>query len=333
MVTADHVFSERALDGVVGSGEPSVLVDPKAEPRVLGEATRARVGPDGRVLSLGKEVHAPVAECGAFLLPPTIFGAIRTSRERGDASLSGAVTELASRERVGAVPLGPGAWWHDVDTPEDLARAGRLLRRSLPRPTDGPVARILNRRLSVPISWTLARFRPNPDLLSGIALAMTMAAAVLLATGNGLAGGLLAQAGSVLDGVDGEVARLTLRAGPRGTLLDGVLDRLGDAAIIAALGIWAAGTGTAPAIVVPLVAGATTGAMLSMATKDRVAALGLEPPSERRIGWVLGGRDGRLFLVAVLAVAGEPVAALAVPAATSLLSSALRVLFARHAPA
>jgi phosphatidylglycerophosphate synthase len=132
--------------------------------------------------------------------------------------------------------------------------------------------------------------------------------------------------------VDGEVARLQLRAGPRGTLLDGVLDRLGDAALCAALGVWALDTGTGAAAAVLLVTAATAGAMLSMATKDRVAALGLEPPSERRIGWLLGGRDGRLFLIGVLAVLGLPVAALAATAATSLGSAAIRVSFARTVP-
>jgi choline kinase/phosphatidylglycerophosphate synthase len=333
LVTADHVFSEGALDPLLGGGEPSVLVDRTPDPGILGEATKAAIGPDGRVTALGKDVPTAVAECGAFVLPPDVFRAVRVRRRRGDASLSGAVTEVASRERVAPIPLPLGAWWQDVDTLEDLVRAGRLLRRSLPRATDGPVARLVNRRISVPISWALARFRPNPDLLSGIALLVGVASAVLLAAGEGVAGGVLAQAGSILDGVDGEVARLTLRAGPRGTLLDGVLDRLGDAAIVAALGIWAVGSGTPPTMAVVLVAAATAGAILSMATKDRVAALGLEPPSERRIGWVLGGRDGRLFLIGLFAILGQPVAALAVPAAASLLSSALRVLFARHAPA
>jgi hypothetical protein len=85
-------------------------------------------------------------------------------------------------------------------------------------------------------------------------------------------------------------------------------------------------------VVVVLVAGATSGAMLSMATKDRVAALGLEPPSERRIGWLLGGRDGRLLLIAVLSVLGMPQAALAATAGTSLVSAAIRVSFARTVP-
>jgi CDP-L-myo-inositol myo-inositolphosphotransferase len=243
------------------------------------------------------------------------------------------VTELARTVPVAAVPIRAEAWWQDVDTPDDLARAARLLRAGLPRPGDGPVARLLNRRLSVPVSWLLVRIGPNPDLLSAVAIVVGIVAAAFLAAGLGVAGGLLTQLCSILDGVDGEVARLQLRAGPRGTLLDGILDRLGDAAICAALGVWAAGEGTSPAVVAVLVAAATAGSMLSMATKDRVAVLGLEPPSERRIGWLLGGRDGRLLIIAVLSVLGLPVAALAASAATSLASAAIRVSFARTVPA
>jgi len=331
-VSADHVFAEDALGDVAGAGRPVVLVDPAPDPEVWKEATKARVAADGRVLELGKDTDSPAVDAGAFLLPREVFDAVRRSRARGDGSLSGAVTELGRTVPVAAVPIRAEAWWQDVDTPDDLALAARRLRAGLPRPGDGPVARLLNRRLSVPVSWLLVRFGPNPDLLSAAAFVVGLLAAALLAAGLGVAGGLMAQLCSVLDGVDGEVARLQLRAGPRGTLLDGVLDRLGDAAICAALGVWATSAGATSAVVVVLVAAATSGAMLSMATKDRVAALGLEPPSERRIGWLLGGRDGRLLLVAVLSVLGMPQAALAATAGTSLVSAAIRVSFARTVP-
>jgi choline kinase/phosphatidylglycerophosphate synthase len=332
LVSSDHLFSEDSLAEVVRAGEPAVLVDPSPGPDVWPESTKVRPAPDGSIVELGKDLDTPMAECGAFLLPPDIFEGHRTAAAGGDFSLSGAVTVLASRRRIAAIPLPSGAWWRDIDTPDDLARAGRLLRSSLPRDSDGPVARLLNRRLSVPVSWLVVRLRPNPDLLSFLAFLVGTLGAVLLGAGHGLAGGLLAQACSILDGVDGEVARLSLRAGPRGTLLDGILDRLGDAALCAGLGVWAARAGGGPTAVVLLVAAATAGAMLSMATKDRVAALGLEPPSERRLGWLLGGRDGRLFLIALLGILGMPMAALAVTAATSFLAAGLRVAFARHPP-
>ena len=158
------------------------------------------------------------------------------------------------------------------------------------------------------------------------------AGAALLAAGRGLAGALLVHASSVADGVDGEVARLQLRGGPRGALLDGVLDRVADAAILAGLGLWALdGHGTRGVLV--LTVAATAGALLSMASKDRAAALGLPPAPERALGWLLGGRDGRLLLVAVGALLGAPIAALAAVTATSALSLSLRVAFLCRPPA
>jgi len=332
LVSADHVFSDAALTDLAEAGAPALLVDPAPDPAILDEATKVRVDTDGRILELGKHLPGPTTDCGAFLLPREVFDAARVERAAGDGSLSAAVTQLGRDTPVMAVPLRTGAWWHDVDTPDDLRRAGRLLRRSLPRPGDGPVARILNRRLSIPVSWLIARLRPSPDLLSVLSFLIGVAGAVFLALGEGVIGGVLVQACSVLDGVDGEVARLTLRAGPRGTLWDGFLDRLGDVSVCAGLGLWALDAGHDSTVTVLWLVAATAGAVLSMATKDRVAALGLEPPSERRIGWLLGGRDGRLLVVFLLAIFGEPMWALAVTATTSLVSAALRVGFARNPP-
>jgi phosphatidylglycerophosphate synthase len=168
--------------------------------------------------------------------------------------------------------------------------------------------------------------------VSLVAFTLGLAGAALLAAGQGLAGGLLVYASSVADGVDGEVARLQLRGGPRGALLDGLMDRVGDAAILAGLGLWAL-DGHGPRGVLVLTVAATAGALLSMASKDRAAALGLPPAPERALGWLLGGRDGRLLLVAVGAVLGAPVAALATVTATSALSLGLRVAFLRRPPA
>ena len=125
--------------------------------------------------------------------------------------------------------------------------------------------------------------------MSLVAFTLGLAGAALLAVGQGLAGGLLVHASSVADGVDGEVARLQLRGGPRGALLDGLLDRVGDAAILAGLGLWAL-AGHGPRGVLVLTVAATAGALLSMASKDRAAALGLPPAPERRWGgcWAAG---------------------------------------------
>jgi len=331
LITADHLFGEGGLDRLLVAGAPAVLIDPAPDRAAWAEGTRVRVV-DQAVVAFGKHLEEPAIDCGAFLLPPEVFGRQHQAASEGDHSLAGAVTRLAQTRPLRAVALPTGCWWQDVDTPQDARVARMALRRSLVKEADGPVSRWLNRPLSTRLSMLLARLRPAPDLVSLVAFGFGLAGAVLLAVGQGLAGGLLVHTSSVADGVDGEVARLQLRGGPRGALLDGVLDRVGDAAILAGLGLWALDGHDARGVLVLSVA-ATTGALLSMASKDRAAALGLPPAPERALGWLLGGRDGRLLLVAVGALLGAPLAALAAVTATSALSLGLRVGFLRRPPA
>jgi 1L-myo-inositol 1-phosphate cytidylyltransferase / CDP-L-myo-inositol myo-inositolphosphotransferase len=331
LVTADHIFGEGGLDWLLRAGEPAVLIDPAPDQPAWAEGTRVRVM-DGCVVAFGKHLEEPAIDCGAFVLPLEVFERQHRAASEGDHTLAGAVTRLAQTRPLRAVALPIGCWWQDVDTPQDVRAARVALRRSLSKDGDGPVSRLLNRPLSTRLSMALAPLRPAPDLVSLVAFVFGLAGAVLLAGGQGLAGGLLVHASSVADGVDGEVARLQLRGGPRGALLDGVLDRVGDAAILAGLGLWALDGHDAGGVLVLTVA-ATAGALLSMASKDRAAALGLPPAPERALGWLLGGRDGRLLLVTVGAVLGLPVAALAAVTATSGLSLAFRVAFLRRPPA
>jgi hypothetical protein len=96
--------------------------------------------------------------------------------------------------------------------------------------------------------------------------------------------------------------------------------------VLGGLALWALDEGGDPGIVVILTVAATAGAMLSMATKDRIAALAIPPAPERWIGFFLGGRDARLLFVTVFAVLGRPLVAIAVVAITAAASLAARLL-------
>lgn len=328
LVTTDHLFGGGALEPLLSAGRPAVLVDHAPDPDAWAEGTRVRLREENAV-AFSKDLGDPSIDCGAFLLPLATFDAQRRAAARGDDSLAGAVTELARTHPLEAVPLPSGAWWQDVDTPEDLRRASRRLRRSLTKEADGPVSRYLNRPVSTRVSMALAHIPIHPDVVSLLAFLIALAGAWTLALGMGIAGALLVHSASLLDGVDGEIARLRLRASPGGALLDGVLDRLADAAVLAALALWALAEGHDPQPVVTLAVAATTGAMLSMATKDRMTALGIPPAPERWIGFLLGGRDSRLFVVALFAIAEYPMAALATVGTATGVSLAVRLLLTR----
>lgn len=329
VLTADHVFAEGALDELILAGEPAVLIDQTPDRDAWDEGTRVRLL-DGRAVAFDKRLQAPSIDCGAFVFPAGIFEAQRRAAAAGDPSLSGAVTRFAEDHPLAVVSIPAGSWWQDVDTPEDLGRARIRLRRLLIKEGDGPVSRYLNRPISSWISIAVAPLRLSPDLVSVIAFLFGLVAAGLLATGYAIAGGILVYLASVLDGCDGEVARLQLRASPRGALLDGVLDRAADTAILAGLGLWAIADTSHPGLALGLAVAATSGAMLSMASKDRIALLGLPRAPERELGWLLGGRDGRLLLITVGALLGRPMLTLGVVAATSMLSLVLRVYFVRR---
>jgi 1L-myo-inositol 1-phosphate cytidylyltransferase / CDP-L-myo-inositol myo-inositolphosphotransferase len=327
--TADHVFGEGALDALVRSGEPAVIVDPEPSPRVWDEGTRVRIR-YGEAVTFSKQLDEPAVDCGVFVLSPEIFECQRQAAQEGDATLAGAVTRFAHRRALRAIPIARGSWWQDVDTPEDLKECRLLTRRSLIKDTDGSVSRYLNRPLSTRVSVWLSPARLSPDLLSWIAVLVGLVAAAFLSVGLGIVGGVLAHVTSVLDGMDGEAARLQMRASPRGALLDGMLDRVADAAILAGLGLWALDAAPSPAVVLLLTVAASFGSLMSMASKDRITAHGLPHANERALSWLLGGRDGRLLLVTIFGILGLPLAGLAAITATSLLTLTLRLFAVRR---
>jgi CDP-L-myo-inositol myo-inositolphosphotransferase len=328
--TADHLFSSAALEQLLAAGGPAALIDPEPGDAWDG-GTRARVE-DGWVVALSKSIDDPAIDCGVFLVSPHVFDQFDAQAGRGDFSLAGMLTASAISQPLGAVLLPAGEWWQDIDTPEDLRVARRRLRRSLSKRTDGPVSRVLNRPLSTRLSMFIAPWRIPPALLSMVSFAVSAVAALLLAFGEGLVGGLLTQAASVLDGVDGETARLHLSASPQGAFLDGVLDRVADGALIAGLGIWAAAQGVPSVAVILLVASAAVLTVLSMATKDRAQLLGLVHQRDSFGSRVLAGRDGRLLFVAAGSVVGRPAITLGVLAATAAVGLLTRVVYVLRSP-
>jgi len=122
----------------------------------------------------------------------------------------------------------PASSWHTVAAPQDLPLAERKLDGWLVKPTDGLFARS-NRRISIPISRQLIKLPITPNMVTLFVLGVSFACGVFFAQGgywNMLIGAALSVAASILDGCDGEVARLKMQSTKFGCWLETVCDYL-----------------------------------------------------------------------------------------------------------
>jgi phosphatidylglycerophosphate synthase len=114
-----------------------------------------------------------------------------------------------------------------VGTPADIRSAERRLLRSLVKDTDGFMARHVERPISLQISRRLAGTAITPNQMSLISVAVGICGGPFFLSSRPLMqtiGALLFLAHSILDGCDGELARLKFQQSRWG----GVLDFWGD---------------------------------------------------------------------------------------------------------
>jgi phosphatidylglycerophosphate synthase len=133
----------------------------------------------------------------------------------------------------------PGDLWQDLAGPEDKVEAERKLNTWLVKPTDGIFAR-MNRRISIPISRQLIKYPITPNAVTFGTLAVSIISALLFARGgywNLVLGAAVSVMASILDGCDGEVARLKLQSSDFGCWLDSICDYIYYLSIFAGIAV------------------------------------------------------------------------------------------------
>ena len=172
-------------------------------------------------------IHRPLlaVEGEALVDAATIRAALASASGHNPALRFGAPDSLPARA--------PGR----ADVRRHYARAGRAIVAATAKSTDGIVSRSLNRPISQAISRTLLRIpgiQPIHATMGTAAIGLMMfTALVALGSPVGLVlGALLFHAASVFDGVDGEIARATLRTSDRGAQIDTLIDAATNLAFI-----------------------------------------------------------------------------------------------------
>jgi phosphatidylglycerophosphate synthase len=180
-------------------------------------------GPDVRVLGMSARVRNErvAARAGAIVVAP---GALA---ERGDPP---AVRVPSDRLiDLGLFPPASSASLLDVSTAASRRRAAWHILRRTAKATDGWVSSHFNRPISCVVSFALLSLGLKASHASALTLLVGLGAAALAAQpgyATLVSAGMLFQLASVLDGVDGEMARATLTESESGARLDAIVDQI-----------------------------------------------------------------------------------------------------------
>ena len=192
---------------------------------------------------------------------------------------------------------------------------------------DGFVSRHLNRRISRPLAYILAYTPVTPNQVSFASLGIALATFFFFLYGLHITAALLAQTVSIVDGVDGDLARRKKMSSAFGGYMDSMLDRYADALIFLGLTIWAAGD---DASVYVWLTGfwALAGAFAVTYSRARIE----HAPRNLFDRGVMSAasRDVRLFVLMVGALTGQGFATLIVLASLTNTVVLLRLLYMRR---
>ncbi len=336
LVMIDHLFDPgiaRVLaDDPPAPGEMRLAVDRDKDAIFdLNDVTRVKID-DGRIEEIDKTLDDwDAGDTGVMLCTSGLFEGLERAAVSNKHRLSNGLRELACEGRARTVDV-TGMPWLDVDTPEALREGeGRLLREHGRKTRDGPVSRHLNRPVSRWLSRYLVRTSVTPNQISLVSWMLSFVAAGLMASSGYPAlaiGGALAQLASIIDGCDGEIARLKQSQSEFGGWFDAVLDRYADAVLLFGL-MWHEFAVTGTNLSVVLGFAAIVGSFLNSYTADKYD--GLMAQRLRGAPYFRLGRDVRVFLIFLGAILNQPLVTLGVIALVMNVEVVRRVVIYRSA--
>ena len=204
----------------------------------FNDATKVNVV-DDKINDIGKSINDNNAfDTGFFILNSDQFNNVNKLSVREKLSLSEVIQELVQQKKLYFIEV-PEDSWIDIDTSQDLLKAKNyLLNNSNSKINDGQISKYINRPISKWITSKIADYPLTPNQIS-IAVFFISVLSGLIISMEGyfflLLGALLAQLSSILDGCDGEIARLKLLKSKFGAWFDRVLDRYCDLFIFTGL--------------------------------------------------------------------------------------------------
>ncbi|MBL7118281.1 MAG: NTP transferase domain-containing protein [Candidatus Syntrophoarchaeum sp.] len=248
LLMCDHVFDSSILKElleyaknrerkcVLCVDEPENVFDLEDATKILLERNKPN--------AIGKGIkNYNAVDCGIFYCTAEMLDALEAEIGKGKYELSDAVQCLIDCDKLEVFDIGGRRFWCDIDTQESLEYAKNKMLKSLEKPTDGIISKCINRKISKRITARIVNTNLTPTQITIISFIMALASAAFFLLGEHkylVIGGILAQASSIIDGCDGEVARLKFLTTDYGAFVDSILDRYADGIMILGLifGYW-----------------------------------------------------------------------------------------------
>jgi len=235
LLMSDHVLDQTFFDKInqtsLGQSEDLLLMTDSKLDEIFDMDDATKVETDGKyILNIGKTIPTfQTVDTGVFIIKKTFFDILEDFyKKNGDVSLSEGVQLLVSQKRAVIQDIGD-MWWQDVDAKPAYKYAEKLMLKKQIKKTDVWVARHFNRPISLLFSKYLVRTPITPNQTSFLGFFAGLMAPVFLVWGNYwgfMLGAFCYHMSSVLDGCDGEIARMKMMESQGGEWMDTLTDTI-----------------------------------------------------------------------------------------------------------
>jgi len=242
LLMADHLFNNEFYKAIskykINNKSYLIISRTLSTLSDFNDATKVKVV-ENKINDIGKSIKDSNGfDTGFFILSSDEFNDVNKLSVREKLSLTEVIQELVQQKKLYFIEVSEDSWF-DIDTNQDLSNAKKyLLNNSSSKINDGPISKNINRPISKWITSKITDYPLSPNQIS-IAVLFIAAFSGLIISMEGyfflVLGALLAQLSSILDGCDGELARLKLLESKFGGWFDQVLDRYGDLFILTGL--------------------------------------------------------------------------------------------------
>ncbi len=230
LMMSDHVFDSRILKGLINTSSRNsvVLAVDRREP--LYEDTKV-LEKDGKIVDIGKDIkNSNCIDTGIFLCTPRIFSYIEEIVKEGKTVLSECIASAAKnndaeifditgiQSYVSGMRKDIRPWWMDIDTEEDLKKAGEIIIENSSKGASDFLAHYVHRPIENRLVGYISNFSITPNQLTIIVNVLAYTVTVLFFLGYLLPASVLTFVVGVLDGIDGKLARVKLHSTRIGSL-------------------------------------------------------------------------------------------------------------------